>query len=372
MTRRPLYLLLALVALLATAPPAGAKLNQSDWGDICVNPAKSTWAVGRPYLPNQVGTANCRVISSVGRDSRDRRFVVTVPKSALERRRIPVLFFFHGTKGTGEVYWDVSRWKEIAHREGFIAVFPSSLAYDLDTDDHPGRIEVWNVIGQACDLEDPDTVANDIAFVRAIARDLRSQLRIDRRRIYASGFSNGGQMSHRLAAEAGDIFAAAASWGGVPAEGDGEKQCAADPYGKSENPIPVWAGVGSKDRAVSGDVSEVPLEPDKIDRRIPRLFADASLLYSVASTHTREIAMDDFVRQPRLGNFSPTWSPVMVFDPLPGNTAGNEYLFVVLDDLRHHYPNAWPGHRRETRNSLGVTMAALQYQWFRDNPKPAP
>jgi len=139
---------------------------------------------------------------------------------------------------------------------------------------------------------------------------------------------------------------------------------ARDPYGASPNPIPVWNGFGSKDDRVHGDVSELPLEADLIEPRLGKIFEDASLLYSVAEAHTRELAIDDVVRQPAIPSYAPVWSPVLVYDAMPGNAAGNEYLlFVILDDLAHHYPNAWRGaaHRRQTEKSLGVTMAALHY-----------
>jgi poly(3-hydroxybutyrate) depolymerase len=381
MRRCPLYLVIALAAVLAPVQPAAAveKPNQSDWDDICVNPDPSTWGVGGAYTANETRQANCRVLPRVGRDQRDRRYVVSVPKSALERRRAPVVVFFHGTTGTGEQYWQISRWKELAERRGFIAVFPTALGYDLNTDSHGGKVRVFNIIGQACDLVRPGQIANDVAFTRAIVRDLRMQLRVDRRRIYAAGFSNGGEMVHRLAAEAGDVFAAGAAWAGLPAEGnnktgDESGQCPADTYDASPNPIPVWNGFGSKDDRVHGDVKELPLEPDEIEARLGQIFADASLLYSVTETHSRELALDDFVTQPRKTGYSPIWSPVLVFDALSDNEAVNEYYFVVLEELGHHYPNAWPGRRNRgaTEKSVGVSMAVLQYQWFLDNPKRAP
>lgn len=365
--------LLALTAALAGAAPAGAVLDQSDWrrGErICVNKTSRSWQTGRPYRANSPDKANCRVLPAVGADTRERRFVVSVPQSALDRRRIPVVFFLHGTSGTGERYWNISRWRELAHRRGFVAVFPSSLRYDLKDE---GPTTVWNSIGQACDLKDPTAAADDVAFIRAIYDDLDRRLRLDRRRVYAAGFSNGGQMVHRLAAEAGDIFASAASWAGVPAEGDGPQQCAHDNYAASPNPIPVWNGMGSKDDrfmpVIGGRPRELPLRPRLIERSLRQTFDDAALLYSVVPSRSGELSMRRLVCQPpyRRGS-APVWSPVLVFDAVQGNAAGNQYLFVILDELEHHYPNAWPpgAPHRKSRN---VTMALLQYQWFLDNPK---
>jgi polyhydroxybutyrate depolymerase len=51
---------------------------------------------------------------------------------------------------------------------------------------------------------------DDVGFVRALIDKLAENFPIDRRRIYATGMSNGGMMAHRLAAEASDIIAAVA------------------------------------------------------------------------------------------------------------------------------------------------------------------
>jgi poly(3-hydroxybutyrate) depolymerase len=364
--------LFAAAALLGAASPASAKLNQSNWDRICANSAPATWEAGGAYSVTGPRKANCRVLPAVDGDERDRRYVVTVPRSALERRRAPVLFFFHGTSGTGEQYWKISRWRELAHRHGFVAVFPTALGYDLNTDSHPRAIRVWNSIGQACDAVDPDALADDVAFVRAIHADLAAQLRLDPRRVHAAGFSNGSQMVHRLAAEAGDLFASVAGWAGPPTEGDNTgAQCPADPYGASALPIPVWNGIGAIDDRFGGPLPRLPLRPGLIELALPQFFADASLLYSVAPSRTRELPISDLVRIRPLGGFRPRFSPVLAYDALPGNAAGNEYLFVIQDGLIHHYPNAWPGRRNraQTEKSRGVTMAALHFQWLRDNPK---
>jgi hypothetical protein len=230
-------------------------------------------------------------------------------------------------------------------------VFPSSLGYDLSTDNDARPSNVWNIIGQSCDLAHPEEAADDVAFVRAIHADLSRQLRLDRRRIFASGFSNGGEFVHRLAAEAGDIFAAAASWAGIPAE-----ECAGDPLVRSRNPIPVWNGMGSRDDRYLGSHAELPLDAAGIQSYFQPMF-------DAAPSRTELV-------NPRSVPAGTVWSPVLKYAALPGNPAGNPYLFVILDELPHKFPNAWPGETVESRRSQGVTMAALHLQWFVANPRP--
>jgi polyhydroxybutyrate depolymerase len=51
---------------------------------------------------------------------------------------------------------------------------------------------------------------DDVAFVDALIEDIAGHVHIDRKRIYATGMSNGAQMAYRLAAEMSDSVAAIA------------------------------------------------------------------------------------------------------------------------------------------------------------------
>jgi len=51
---------------------------------------------------------------------------------------------------------------------------------------------------------------DDVAFIRAVVEEVTSKLCIDEKRVYATGHSNGGAMTHKLGCEAADILAAIA------------------------------------------------------------------------------------------------------------------------------------------------------------------
>src|SRR5215212_4696596 len=105
--------------------------------------------------------ANCRVIEV---DGEPRRFIVYVPERAAAPAGRPLVFMFHGTSGDGARFLRHSGWRE---------------------------------------------QADDVGFVDAMLADLRARLPLDTARLYASGFSNGGEFTARLAAERSDVFAAA-------------------------------------------------------------------------------------------------------------------------------------------------------------------
>lgn len=93
-------------------------------------------------------------------------------------------------------------------------------------DGTPGKLiskmRTWNagggtgdfrcVSGRACQLN-----VDEQAYVRALLKDVGQRLDIDASRIYATGLSNGGAISYRLACQMSDVFAAIAPVGGAMA-----------------------------------------------------------------------------------------------------------------------------------------------------------
>jgi polyhydroxybutyrate depolymerase len=85
----------------------------------------------------------------------------------------------------------------LAELEGFAVVWPE------------GEYASWN--GGFCCGQAADDELRDVAFLRTLVEALAGELAVDRARVYATGLSNGGAMTQRLACEAADVFAAAAA-----------------------------------------------------------------------------------------------------------------------------------------------------------------
>jgi polyhydroxybutyrate depolymerase len=104
----------------------------------------------------------------------------------------PLVLVLQGA-GPGFDIMDITRVAAVADREGFAVAFPGAVG------------DLWN--DGALQVLGPNT-ANDVSFLRRVVADIDAkELPLDRRRIYAIGFSNGGAMSLRLACEAADLFA---------------------------------------------------------------------------------------------------------------------------------------------------------------------
>lgn len=162
-------------------------------------------------------------------DGRRRSYLVHVPVRGGGAPR-PVVLALHGAAMNG---W-LMRWftglDATADRGGFIAVYPDGTGR--------GPFLVWNAGQFPGDVwrKRPD----DVAFLDAVVDDLATVVPVDPRRIYACGFSNGGMMCYRLAAERADRIAAIAPVAGVVAQRDP----------RPTRPVPVLHFHGTADRFV--------------------------------------------------------------------------------------------------------------------------
>jgi polyhydroxybutyrate depolymerase len=130
-----------------------------------------------------------------------RTFMVHVPLHA--PRPAPVVLSFHGYRNFPLFQKVLSELTEKADREGFVLVHPRGS----------GRPLGFNGLG-CCGSAHEEGV-DDVAFTDAMLDALEKTLCIDRRRVYVTGFSNGGFMAQRLACERSGRFAAAASVAGL-------------------------------------------------------------------------------------------------------------------------------------------------------------
>lgn len=141
-------------------------------------------------------------------DGLKRSYIVYVPAAVDWSRPVPLVFVFHGGTGNAESAIRMSGFNGVADQNGFIVVYPNGSG--LLSDD---KLLTWNG-GSCCGSAQRNNV-DDVGFVRAMVTDLQAQANIDVKRIYATGMSNGGILSQRLACEAADLFAAVAPVSGT-------------------------------------------------------------------------------------------------------------------------------------------------------------
>ncbi|MGY5875281.1 MAG: PHB depolymerase family esterase [Candidatus Thorarchaeota archaeon] len=135
-------------------------------------------------------------------DNRDRSFLVRVPPSYSEDSDYPLVIGIHGAGNNAKIFEERSGFTEIVERENFIICYPNGN----------GRLEYsflsWNA-GYCCGYA-LDNDIDDVNFIIELINHLQNEYSIDSNRVYITGMSNGGILTHRLGAELSDTLAAIA------------------------------------------------------------------------------------------------------------------------------------------------------------------
>jgi len=251
---------------------------------------------------------------------------------------------FHGGGGNAQQMRRMTDMNTTADKHGFIAVYPQG---------NPSRIEAmrtWNA-GNCCGAAQR-TDADDVAYVGALLDDLIATHTIDTRRIYATGMSNGGMLSHRLAAELADRIAAVA-----PVAGTLGMETIAP-----SRPVPVLHIHGTKDDFVNFEGGSGHSSITRTDFR------------SVASTlkawrkvnHCTDEAVEEKLPDSADDGMTATrttWKPA-------DDSKGAEVVLITI----HGGGHTWPGHpvrfRKLGETTMDFDANEVMWQFFKRHALP--
>ena len=142
-------------------------------------------------------------------DGRTRDYELFVPRRHAPMS--PLLLAFHGSMGDPSTIRRRTgyRFEALAERRGFVIAYPQGVG------------GYWNGCRAAATHVANAEGIDDVGFVRRLVGDLAESGRIDARRVFATGYSNGGHMAFRLALEAPDLVAGIATFSAsLPADGN--------------------------------------------------------------------------------------------------------------------------------------------------------
>jgi polyhydroxybutyrate depolymerase len=134
----------------------------------------------------------------------ERHYLLRVPGTvSRSNNRVPLVLVLHGGGGNADNVEKVTGFTDKAGKEGFIVVYPEG------TGRRKNKLLTWNA-GHCCGYA-MDNRVDDVGFISALIDKLIKNYPIDPKRIYATGISNGGMMTHRLGIELSNKLAAIAS-----------------------------------------------------------------------------------------------------------------------------------------------------------------
>ncbi len=125
------------------------------------------------------------ISQSLQYDGNNRQYELYIPQSYDGSENVPLLFNFHAGNGTSYSQIYISDMRNLADENNFILVYPQAIADPTD-----GGSLNWMFKGES----DHD----DIYFVEAMIDEIATQYSIDQSRVYACGYSLGGEFVHEL------------------------------------------------------------------------------------------------------------------------------------------------------------------------------
>lgn len=117
-------------------------------------------------------------------------------------RRFPLVLALHGGGGTAADFIRLTHLNDKADSADFIVVYPDGLR-------NPSGLRTWNA-GNCCAMNAVIFKTDDVGFISRLIDTMVAGYRVDAKRVYATGHSNGAMLCYRLANELSGKIAAIA------------------------------------------------------------------------------------------------------------------------------------------------------------------
>jgi polyhydroxybutyrate depolymerase len=131
------------------------------------------------------GTNEITINQTIDGNSFPRLVYIRTPQNLNSSLSYPIVFFFHGAGGSGQIFSQNNNITELINSEEFIGIFPNGHS------NNGSNGGFWN-------LGSEPTTANDVEYVDLIIDQLATSTLIDTSKAYAVGFSNGSGMVNLL------------------------------------------------------------------------------------------------------------------------------------------------------------------------------
>ena len=228
--------------VLLKAPALDDALRVTHWparaDGLRVVPQRNHRALARLRLPANLERRTVKV------GEVEREYFIHIP-DAVKGKAAPVLFALHGGASNSGLQMDYKvDFTKLADQEGFVVVYPSGL-------------KGWNIgSADAYFVRNFSTDADDLGFFKAMFDTLIEPRIAGPKRIYVTGGSSGGMMTHRLACQFADRIAGA---GVIVAT---LPKSALETWPKPSHPMPMLIMLGTVDPLVKYEGTGQSLSAD--------------------------------------------------------------------------------------------------------------
>ena len=280
-------------------------------------------------------------------DRLQRSYIVHVPESCDKKKALPVVIMFHGGGGSAKSARWQTGWAKKADQEKFLAVFPEGTRADPS---NPARFSVnpqtWNDGSNRKNVGAIKRKATDVDFVAKMIDDLCTRFKVDKRRIYATGFSNGASMAFQVGRKFSRKLAAIAPVAGS----DWSTQTTID------HPVPVLYITGTADPLNPFDGGPIRIGTKTYGKKPPvRKMIDNWVRLLGCPSGFRVVYQKDDVKGIAYG---------------PCNK-GSELVFYTIDEMGHTWPGGKnrPPERLVGQSSDSINATDVIWEFFQKHPK---
>lgn len=185
-------------------------------------------------------------------DGITRRYGMYFPDSYDGTANYPLIFNFHGGCMDAFSQMEAMNMRSIAEANNVILLYPEGTG-----EEGAEYCLIWNS-GPYVNAEHNKTTTDDLGFLQALVDEVSETYAVDENRIYATGFSNGGFMTHSVGCYLSDIFAAIAPVAGMM---NSEASDSTSDYPcNSSHPMPAIHFHGTADGEVPVAAGEAAVE----------------------------------------------------------------------------------------------------------------
>lgn len=272
--------------------------------------------IATPVVSTQGGD---QYFSLTTADGRVRTYMVHLPRGYDPKNTYPVMVVLHGGGGNSQNIADMSQMSPVADANGFIVVYPEGA-----TREHGLGLPTWNA-GTCCAYAAQANI-DDVGFIRHVVAQVSATYQADRARIFVAGMSNGAMMAQRLACEAADLFAGAASVAGA----------LQIPTCTPARPIPILLIHGTADESVpyNGGTGHTTVTRDYAFPAVEQLLRDWA-------------ARNGCSGQPATTVVPPLVDDGITIDDIAYQTCAAPVALYRINGGAHAWPGGRPGARQE-------------------------
>jgi polyhydroxybutyrate depolymerase len=278
-----------------------------------------------------------------------RTYVVHVPKSYDGSKPFPVILVFHGGGSNARDWQRFCGLDDKAEQAGFVTVYPNGTGKKIEGVDK--EVLGWNGgVHQPGGKDSSLSRVDDIGFTRTLLDDLARAVRIDHRRVFATGMSLGAIMAYRVASELSDRVAAIAPIAGSM----GTESC------NPKHPVSVLHFHGTDDQAVPFAGGKGKLDASGTDYlSVPfsiKAWVQADGCRETPTTEELADGADDGTRAVR--------------KTFGGGREGAEVVVVIIDGGGHTWPGREFGPELKVlgKSSRDISANDMMWEFFQKHP----